>query len=368
MSGSSLSSGLNPQIQQDLQGDHNQVIGQAVSSSIMNVSGSSSVNVFQFSAEGLPQFEVSPQSSRKEVPSLLPYLPNRREQEEELEKAIQGHLQGVSRNPLVCIIHGDEFQSHERFLERIKKRSLPIFIGLDINQTNIKDCILCWPSEKKKMDNLEARFCKDLAEKFLRNNSATTEEINQALCNYPGSVIIRTHLLTEDWHNQGFIILDRILKFWQNWPELNHETRLIVFLSIKYQTKYHKNINTSTFNYFFNYLKNFFRLRHYQRANRKIREQLHALSKSNFERFNRLSGVVLPELMEISQGQVENWVRDEVKHFLGEEVIGALIEAVEKIFNSWENERTPDKIPMSILAEKLTSLLTDLIKKHKDLL
>ncbi|PNJ91567.1 hypothetical protein CEP14_13710 [Cylindrospermopsis raciborskii C04] len=62
---------------------------------------------------------------KRKIPSLLPYLVNRIEQEYELGRVIVRN----SPSPLICIIHGDEFQSHDKFLERLHKVSLPRFLG-----------------------------------------------------------------------------------------------------------------------------------------------------------------------------------------------------------------------------------------------
>jgi inactive STAND len=344
-------------IQQNVKGDHNQAMGQVDRSTVIGV-----VNNYQFSSDGTPQFEIPTKSLERKIPALLPYLLNRSEQKDELEKALQNYLKKPSFSPLVCIIHGNQFQSHDRFLERLKKLSLPEWIGLDPSQTSIKDCILCWPAGQKSVDNLESHFCKDLANQFFNSQTATAQEINQFLCQYPDPVIIRTHLLTEDWQNQELMILDKILQFWQNWPDLNPEKKLIIFLSIKYKDNKYQSSSRSVLRIFFNFCRNFLRFRRYQKANNKMRGQLQILAASNFQRFNRLSCIVLPELMEISQKDVEDWARIEVEKVLGCDVADKLMDKIERIYHDWINLKSLDKIPMSILGDELTTLLKNVMK------
>jgi hypothetical protein len=233
-------------------------------------------------------------------------------------------------------------------------------MNLDSNHASIKDCELAWPSALKKLDNLESRLCKDLAEKFLSSSpidkDTIKETINQAFCEYPSPIIIYTYLLTQNWQNQGDIILDRFLNFWQNWPDLTPGKRIIICLSIKYQVKKKDSSKDSIFIRFWAYLINYFKPQNYQSENKKIRDTIKKLSGENFRQFSRLSGIVLPELTGVLQWQVENWARsDEVKSFIGEEMVGKLLKNIAEMFQN----HTSDTIPMSDLAQKLTELLKD---------
>jgi hypothetical protein len=67
-------------------------------------------------------------------------------------------------------------------------------------------------------------------------------------------------------------------------------------------------------------------------------------------------------LMGISQGQGENWVRDEVNHIFGEDITGKLIDKVEIIYHDWINQRSLDKIPMNKLADELKNILKNTTK------
>ncbi|UUO13849.1 hypothetical protein [Dolichospermum heterosporum] len=67
--------------------------------------------------------------------SFLSYLANRSSQEFELTEAIKNRDKS---RLLVCIIHGDELQSHYKFLERMQNDFLPHVLDLDQNKTTVK--------------------------------------------------------------------------------------------------------------------------------------------------------------------------------------------------------------------------------------
>lgn len=303
----------------------------------------------------------SPYFARRELPSLLPYLANRIDQEFELGQAIQKYLQQAFHFPLVCVVHGDEFQSHDKFLERLQKLSIPKLLGLDSTQTKIKEYTLGWPASSAHLDNLTARLCQHLADTVLGYSFSSLEDINQAFCQYPGPVIVHTHLLTEDWQ-QSPKAMRQILEFWQNWPRLLPEQKLVICLFIKYQVKRPQNCDRFSLTWLFSYLKFFWRQRRYQRMNAQIDEQIEALKTSDYQQFDRLCITVLPKLSGVSRTHVENWARSEAtKQFVGEAKIGKLMDAIGEMFESWEAKTSSTAMPMEDLADHLIDLLSSLV-------
>jgi inactive STAND len=297
----------------------------------------------------------------QEVPALLPYLANRNDQEFELGKAFQQFLRQSLPCPLVCIIHGDEFQSHDKFLERLQRLSIPRLIGLDLSQTVIKEYPLNWPSGLKNLDELATRLCRNLADRVLGYSFASIEEINDNFCKYPGPIIIHTHLLTEDWQQQGFEILNSLLDFWQNWPDLTSSQKLFVCIFIKYQVKRKKQSNKFSCKQLFGFWRSLFKRRRYQHTNDKIRKKLEELSASDLKQRNRLLSTVLSELTDVSRMHVENWVRDEAtKQFVGEAMLEKLVDAVGEMFDTWEERTSFNMMSMDDLADNLTHLLKSL--------
>jgi len=209
-------------------------------------------------------------SVKREIPPLLPYLPNRHDQERELKQAYQKFLsQGLPR-PLVCIIHGDEFQTHDMFFERLHKYSVPQLLGLDRNQTQtaIKKYFLAC----QNMGQLETQLCEDLAKQVLESNDSSLEAINEFFCKYPSPIIVCTHLLTEHWQHDREV-LTKFLGFWQRWPDLVPGQKLIICLFVKYQKKGRERAKKLLFSWlwdYMDYIKGILRPNHHRRVNKLL--------------------------------------------------------------------------------------------------
>lgn len=314
-----------------------------------------------FQHNQVDRIQLVPYLAKREVPSLLPYLPNRTDQEYELGQAVQKFLKQTLPHPLVCIIHGDECQSHDKFLERLQKLSIPRLLGFDPHQTKIKKYSLSWPSRLKNLDNLASILCKNLADSVLGDSFSSLEDINKTLCKYPDPIIIHTHLLTEDWqHNPESLY--KFLEFWQNWPELLPGQKLIICLFIKYQIKRFPKSKGFSLTGLLSYLRLFLRRHQFRHINNNICKEIEAFKTSNYIQFDRISIICLTQLSSISRTHVENWARsEETKHFVGEAMIGQLIDAIGKMFDDWEEKTSSNLIPMDDLAYNLMNLLKSLV-------
>ncbi|MDZ8070520.1 MAG: hypothetical protein RMY64_33745 [Nostoc sp. DedQUE08] len=275
------------------------------------------------------------------IPPLLPYLCDRSEQEYHLAQALR-RLNQQPHRPLVCIIHGDDFQSHDMFLERLKQVSLPKLIYLDTDKIAVTDYLLSCPSRLSKIDDLHNQLENKLAERLLNHGFVSKEEINNFLAGHPGPVIIHTHFFTGDWQQHGSKVIESFIKFWQHWPDIPPGNYLFILLFIKYQVK--KELSIKKFCLKF--------------KNKIIYKFIEQLSLSEFSQFGKLIGTVLPELDGITRRQTEDWARDkDTKHFWGEEKIEDLMSKIRDIFEQWEKEKSSNTIPMEHLARKLTQIL-----------
>src|SRR5262245_1949580 len=61
---------------------------------------------------------------RRPIPPLLPYLADRNAQKYVFGETLKQRHERPTR-PILCIIYGDEFQSHEMFQERLVRNWLP---------------------------------------------------------------------------------------------------------------------------------------------------------------------------------------------------------------------------------------------------
>jgi hypothetical protein len=297
---------------------------------------------------------LQPQPHEQKIPPLLPYLVNRSQQEYELEKRIKKLIEKTPLSPLICIIHGDEFQSHDKFLERLHKVSLPKCLG----QESIKQYHLPCPPKLRDCHEFSDYLRTTLASIVIKRSSASLAEINAYFneCSVP--ILIHTHLLTEQLQKQELTTLDNLLKFWQAW-NFPIDQNLIICIFIKYQIKRKKQAkNSDIISLFFSFVSYFFKQYRYQRFNQKIYQHIENLSRSNFDKFNCLSGLVLPELTGVNRGEVEDWVRMEyTQNMLGEAMADQLIKEIRELFQKWEEENSSNTIPMDNLADNLIKLL-----------
>lgn len=346
------------QAQQDIGSNLGQALGQMSGGQAINISGGQ-VSFVDSQGNSSSQEALS---KKREIPSLLAYLPNRTDQEFELGKTIQKLTGQSPRRPLLCLVHGDELQSHDKFLERLRKVSLPRLLRLDLQQTAVKEYHLQWPASLKKLDTLFARLTKNLADTVENDSFATVQTINQTFGKYPGPILVHLHLLTDDWKRLGADLLPRILEFWHNWPNLGSEQTLVVCIFIKYQHR--QATKVGKWQWLQNpiaWLKRWLRYRRCQKLNLTIAQQLDELAKSEFSAFQRLMGVVLPKLDNITRGHVEDWVRcEETKTFAGEAVLEQLVGAVRDMFDQDE------AMPMDSVATNLTTLLKETVISGRD--
>ncbi|MTJ10201.1 hypothetical protein [Anabaena sp. UHCC 0204] len=278
--------------------------------------------------------------------SFLSYLANRSHQEFELTEAIE------NRDPsrlLVCIIHGDELQSHTKFLERMQNDFLPHVLGLDQNKTTVKIKKMTYSSELKNLNELPKFLLMNLRKTLLTRNSASLQEINE-LFNKSSPMIVYTDLVTDDLPKQGFLILNKLLECWQDWHNQNTiNENVIVCICVKYKRiEWRWNIFA------------FFKQYHYQQINKKMRKHIQEFSSIS-EKYNFLSVVILSELEAIGRADVENWADCEhTKNFVGEDKIQQLKDKIGDMFDKWQKQNSSDRIPMRYLADNLIEILENL--------
>jgi hypothetical protein len=272
-----------------------------------------------------------PVNDRRPVPPILPYLCDRSAQEDRLADLIVEAANRPAR-PVVCIIHGDETEAHDKFFERLRDVTFPSL--LSIQQTGMKPYHLDWPAERLTPDELKRRLLRSLSRVVVNSPTADRDLLANVLSQNPGPVAIHAHILTETWEQQRSGSLDSFLQFWNEWPELGVGTRLFALLFIKYQ------LNTKKF-----------------RALKK--EICETVGRLDVSRYSEMTVAVLPELIAASRQDAENWARSsQVTQFCDAE---RLVSAVGKFYEYWaatKNARGTVRIPTEELAPKLYEMMS----------
>ena len=354
------------QIQQDIGRNQGQAIGQMYGGQAIDadlVISAEQVTI-QYGQEKNPSQPLL--NLELEIPPLLPYLPNRGVQEFELCQAIQKIHYRKLRRPLICVVHGDEYQSHDTFFQRLKEVCLPCFLGLDLSQTTIKKYHLRgWrPARSRNVQTVPDRLSKCLADVVENYGQATIDKVNQTMGSHPGPVLVEMHLLTEDWLRLGDEVLPKILEFWRNWPELAANQSVVVCLFVKYQLPPVSNIGCLQILRPVTMIRRWLRNYRYKQLNNQISRQIELLDSASFELSDRQylqsCEVVLPRLTNIEQSHVEEWVRcKETQAFAGSVGIGQLVNAVRNIAEQCET------MAMDHVALRLTKLLEETVVSQR---
>jgi len=279
---------------------------------------------------------VSLKAFQAPIPNLLPYLSDRSYHETELGKALHAHQQSKPRRPFICIVHGDEFECHDMFLERLRLVSLPRALKLDTERVYIKDYLLQWPSSAETRQNHFDLVRSHLASTLVGDSAASIEEMSIVISRHEAPVMIHTHLLTEDWQHTGTDLLHEFFKFWNDWQDLAPKQFLFICLCQKYQRIERRG---------------FLQKRKFKTINSTARSFFAAL---DFSLYNQLHGVTLPELCAIPRKDVEDWVREHAREFC---YMDELLPRVRALYEQAELCTPEGGIPMERLAVKLKELL-----------
>jgi uncharacterized protein Usg len=302
---------------------------------------------------------LGPEADRSDLPPkhnfrpqayALASLADREAQEAELAAALQRCLKGLPPCPLVCFLHGDKSQGHHIFIERLQRRSLRHLLGLRPDQADPKDYRLKWPLRVKKLAEVPERLRGQLARQVLNQYGADLATINHHLYQQ-SAVIIHTSCSAEDFQAHNFAVLEQFLKFWQTWPDLGIEQKLMICVSIKCQMRCQPNTDRGL-KWLIGMVQNFWRRRRLKVINRRIGAKLDQLG--DFQGFDRLYGVVLPELTDIGREEVVDWAWEVGKQEMGDEDrVSRLIDAINQMFQERKPQQQMEQICMDELMNQL---------------
>lgn len=265
------------------------------------------------------------------VPRELPWMADRSRQQEEFEIAV-AHWRDAPRHPLVCILHGDEYEGLSELEDRLRRslERLPPTAGEPCPATRHD---LEWPRSFRDRDDFRAKLLAKLARELLDDPTAGADEVERALARFPGPVTPSTQILTDDYRERGAELLDAFLAFWRGFEAESTGRKLVVFLRVKYQVKRDRP---------------WLRRWRYASHNRRLAEHLDRMVRAP-------DLAVLPRLEPVGRSEVESWADlDEVR----ERLRGRSLEpAIRALFAGWERERGEERIPMEELAGMLRTLL-----------
>lgn len=267
--------------------------------------------------------------------SILPWLVNRSEQLDELAMAFR-QLQAQPNRPLVCLLHGDDQECHDKFVDRLKEVALADLLPDIRVKSPIRRIALDWPTRTQTVDELHEKLAMRLGE-AIQDIQANLVEINVHLSASP--VLVETYLLIQEWQSHTSEQINGFVQFWQKWPPLAPGQYLIVCLCIKC-------IKPKTS------LLTFWRRHSIAEMLYEVERALVDRSRFPFDRHDRVLCKVLPRLQAVTLQEAHNWplLQDVKRHCPGRD----LVEDLKMIFDN-----NPTKtVPMRELGRRLGELLS----------
>jgi hypothetical protein len=234
--------------------------------------------------------------TRRDLPPILPYLCDRSDQEEELTRQIAEMKQNKPRRPFICIVHGDELECQDSFVDRLRLVTLPRLLNLDQKNPPVKQYTLDWESNSGPTQVRLKRLLSSLASNLAGNSLATMDEVRTVLGRHESPVMIVCHLYAEYWQGEEPDLIRSWIDIWSNWPDLVVGRNLFVLLCIHYK-------NTKKLS--------FFQRWSYDRRHAGIREFITSITPGQ----HNVHIAILPELSAIPRNEAEHWVREHASEF-----------------------------------------------------
>lgn len=280
------------------------------------------------------------QTPRPEIPELLPYLGDRSEQREELKALLVQHHSTRPRRPAVCLIHGDERECHDMFLECLKYSFLPKLLKLNRDKAAIQLERLNWPATLNETGHYRKYFEEKLHQMLCGDGAVQPEALNKAIAAQRGPLLVHSSITTHDWPEQGPEKISAYLQFWHDLPDLPPGKMMIVCLFIKYKPPGSP------------------AKKHWFRQQRDYNHEIAAfLDRKAAIRtdYHKISYTVLPQLRAVRQGDVEDWAYSKpVQNFCHHP---ALLQAISELYRDASLHAEEGRICMELLGSRLKLLL-----------
>ena len=298
----------------------------------------------------------SPRSSRplnaRPVPELLPYLPDRHQQEQAMEKALRLLLDGELAQPLVVILHGEDGQRVELFRDRFFQHSAAALFHQPLA---IRDFPLPWPDDLLPGEAFAEQFLDKICHHLLRDSRAK-QRLQALLGDASGPVVLWSSLYSDNWGRQGAQLFQQVCRFWQQ-QEVVASRRLIHWITITYNKPPTYPARKKALRWlrpsYWRFRASCLQLR---RQNQRIRNHLKAINGGPAGASGLL---VLPELRSVQLNDAEIWVFSQpVREFLRDQGLQQLWDQVRDYY-SREADQGLKQIPM----EQLGTFLRDQLQQ-----
>ena len=226
---------------------------------------------------------------------LKPYMANRKLHEENIERVIHSSRDdatGKFHGPVVLIMQGTEGQGHHTFISRLRESLLPRVFRLSRHDQAVHDVHVEFPREgTQNEESARHSLLMRVSQKLHYHDDKMDEsKLAKQFCHTQhGPVLVHTQLFTPDLATSGQNKIGTFLKFWDELPYHPMCYAPVICLSIKYIQR------------------RGFQGWRLKRQNARIRSFFDDLSKFT----ENIQPLVLPELQDLQQSHVEDWLQEE---------------------------------------------------------
>jgi hypothetical protein len=260
----------------------------------------------------------------------LPYLCDRSAQERDLKEVLRRHRPPQARRPLLCVIHGDEYECHDEFIKRLQSALLPELLGLKVA---VEECY--WDGLPPPRP-AAGYFWLSLGEQLLNpapdSEAECRELILKKLAASESPLFINLKWYTENCEPNGAELFASFLRFWEGWPDLPANKLVICGLSLVYQRSKE---SKSRFGFW------------QKPPNERLRLSVAQLKNKSSD---KLTLAVLTELQAITRKEAEDWPNHPK--------VRSHYQISKKVITELYRRKEDRPIAMEILAEELRALLT----------
>lgn len=270
------------------------------------------------------------------IPLILPYLGNRGKQRDKLINALPKSQKAHHFKPLIGVIHGDERECHDKFIENLQDYMLPEMLNMPRGVNSVEKQIIKWPDSSGQVNKRYKSLKHEVALAITKNYEADAQKIVAALNLRLNPLMLYSTIHTEGWRENDRELITRWLKYWNDLPELAVGKKLFLFLCVKY-----KNIDEETL----------FRKWKYGKINNKIRGFLDGLEKK-FDEYKNINVFKFPLLNRIEYSMLDNWFVDCASNYCDDEFLRRKVE-------NFYKEQNMKPVCMNILAVRLKKLCAE---------
>jgi hypothetical protein len=267
----------------------------------------------------------------------LPYLNNRREQQEELEKLLCKCESTLHQKPLVGVIHGDEHECHDTFIEKLQGFLLPELLNLAPDLNSISKLLISWPSPSSNIHQRINVLKSQLYRSQTGKHDGAVDDLIQVLNARLTPLLIYSTIQAGEWQKHEPELIDQWIDFWNQFPDLAVGKKLFVFLCFNYKNT--EGMNRS-------------RTKEYQALNQRMRD---FINNFNLQQYDNVNGIVLTELCSITYEKLNEWIVKYAAVYCDEEALRYEIDQYYK-------RQKMNSICMCLLAKELRELCRKTLK------